>query len=245
MTPYDIIKILEVFKLNKADLKKLLISMRTSENESQINYLLGQIDIIDENRLNSIIQNIGDSPDCIRELLKEKLGRYNTQQGKYIPINKMFEYGISNGSVHFHLPGDLVPMISSIGIRKAMDTINLQLLDAIERIRNLQKSGYFRLRNVDSIYMISPILIKEELEFLQGMDFDTRLYSKKDLQKADGNDSNSEIQLAKNIFGSNRSVGTAKISMATINSSKWQEKRKDTIKKFEEQGISLSEETQK
>lgn len=220
--------------------------MRTSENESQINYLLGQIDCYTEDRLESFVKQMGGSEESVKAYLEEKFKlKHNKEHGNKIPINKMFTYGVTGNCLHLHILDNLGPMISTMGTRKAMDTINLHLLDAIERIRNLKNSGYFRLKDVESIYMISPILIEEELKFLQAMDFDTRLYSKKDLQKADGNDSNSEIQLAKNIFGSNRSVGTAKISMATINSSKWQEKRRNTIKKFEEQGISLNEGIQK
>lgn len=139
------------------------------------------------------------------------------------------------------MPVDLHQMISERGISKTVDTVNLFLLDAIERIRRLQSDGYLKFKEKDSIYMISPILVGRELKFLNGLDFTTQTYKKKDLQNSEFVSQNPEAQLATHIFGTDKTIGTAKISMDIINSSEWQEKRNLQVKEFEKKGIVIDE----
>ena len=47
--------------MEKKDIKNILISMRTAENESLVNNLLGKIDMMDPNTLHEMIQKIGNS----------------------------------------------------------------------------------------------------------------------------------------------------------------------------------------
>ena len=58
-----------------------------------------------------------------------------------------------------------------------MDTVNLHLLDAIDKIKQLRDNGFYRFQGKDSIYMISPI--RREMKFLDSMDFKTQSYRKK------------------------------------------------------------------
>ena len=44
----------------------------------------------------------------------------------------------------------------------------------------MRDSGDPRFRNVDSIYMISPILVGREMKFLEELDFETHSYKKKE-----------------------------------------------------------------
>lgn len=218
------------------------MSMRTSENENTVNSLLGKIDLLSDKKIQSMVSQIGNTEEDIKNYLQSKLEKtQNHTHEEHTPINEMFTYGISSGTIHLHMPVDLHQMISERGISKTVDTVNLFLLDAIERIRRLQSDGYLKFKEKDSIYMISPILVGRELKFLNGLDFTTQTYKKKDLQNSEFVSQNPEAQLATHIFGTDKTIGTAKISMDIINSSEWQEKRNLQVKEFEKKGIVIDE----
>ena len=228
--------------MTKKDIKRILMGMRTHENEDVVNNLLGKIDRLEEEKLQAMIAQIGDNEENIREYIKRKITENNNNRHEeHTPINAMFTYGISGSCIHLHMPVNLREMMSGKGITKTVDTVNLYLLDAIEKIRMLQNDGYFKFKGIESIYMISPILLKKEIEFLNGLDFETHSYKKKQLQSEEFVEGNPEAQLAVNIFGRDRNVGTARIGLDTINSQEWQRKRIQTVEKFKTQGVELSE----
>lgn len=228
--------------MTKKDIKRILMGMRTHENEDVVNNLLGKIDRLEEEKLQAMIAQIGDNEENIREYIKRKITENNNNRHEeHTPINAMFTYGISGSCIHLHMPVNLREMMSGKGITKTVDTVNLYLLDAIEKIRMLQNDGYFKFKGIESIYMISPILLKKEIEFLNGLDFETHSYKKKQLQSEEFVEGNPEAQRAVNIFGRDRNVGTARIGLDTINSQEWQRKRIQTVEDFKTQGIELSE----
>lgn len=226
--------------LNKKDIKRILMSMRTNENENQVNNLLGKLDLLSEEKLQGMIAQIGDNEENIRKYIEGKLSaRNNDVNEEHTPINNMFTYGISGSCIHLHMPVDLYEMMSKNGIKKTVDTVNLYLLDAIERIRKLQNNGYYRFYGKDSIYMISPILVGREMKFLEDLDFETHSYRKKELQSEEFVTQHPEAQLAVHIFGKNSNVGSARIGLDVINSQEWQDKREKKVEEFKEQGITI------
>ena len=228
--------------MNKNDIKRILMSMRTSENENQVNNLLGKIDLLPEEKLQTMIAQIGDNEESIKKYLEGKLKNQNNHEHEeHTPINKMFTYGLSGSCIHLHMPVDLHEMMSKKGIKKTVDTVNLYLLDAIERIRKLQNDGFYKFNGKDSIYMISPILVGREMKFLEELDFETHSYRKKELQSEEFVAEHPEAQLAVHIFGRDSNVGTAKIGLDVIHSQQWQTKRNRKVKDFEKQGIKLNE----
>jgi len=215
--------------------------MGTTENENQVNNLLGKIDLLPEEKLQAMIAQIGDNEESIRKYLEGKLDeRINNVHEEHTPINNMFTYGISGSCIHLHMPVDLHEMMSEKGIKKTVDTVNLYLLDAIERIRKLQNDGYHRFTGKDSIYMISPILLGREMKFLEELDFETHSYRKKELQSEEFVAKHPEAQLAVHIFGKDSNVGTAQIGLDVINSQEWQSKRYKKVEEFGKHGITLS-----
>ena len=232
--------------MTKTSIKKIVMSMRTSTNENIVNYLLGKIDLLPEEKITSIVNQIGDSEESIRNYIQNYIRRKLEKQQEHhheehTPINEMFTYGIrrSRSSISLHMPIDLHQMISKIGISKTRDTVNLQLLDAIERIRKLQNGGHPQFIGKDHIYMISPLLCGGEMRFLNGLDFTTQTYTKKQLLDDEFVREHPEAQLAIQVFGKQHTVGTAIIGLDVINSDKWQKKRKSQVKAFEEKGIKL------
>lgn len=231
--------------MNKQDAKNILISMRKPENETFVNYLLGQIDMMDDQRIADELQKLGNDEGNVRSFFEGKIAeRTSNRNEEKFSINDMFTYGISGNCVHLHLPGSLMEMMKEKGMSKTMDTVNLYLLDAIDRLSKLKQDGFYKFQDIDNIYMISPIMIGRETQFLEGFDFETHSYRKKELRDPKFVQEHPEAQLATHIFGKDRNVGTALISFDTISTPEWQSKKRQKIQEFSEKGITLSENSQ-
>lgn len=232
--------------MNKKELKDILMSMQTPENKSLINYILGEIDVRDEDAIIKATARIGENEEAVREFLNKKLEERIPHQNKeQYPLNAMFTYGISGDCIHLHLPTDLHELIAKNGVSKAVATVNLHLLDALYKIKDLRDHEFYRFEGKNSVFMISPIVIKREMQFLEKLDFITRSYDKKQLSDEEFIKQNPEAQLAVRIFGKNRNVGTASIGLDTICSEEWQQKRREVVKRIEEQGISMENSSEK
>lgn len=228
--------------MTRKEIKDILMSMRTQENGIIINKLLGKLDLIDEESLQNAVKQVGETQDAVKAFFKKKLTekqQHNSEEHK--PINEMFSYGIFGNCIHLHLPMDLHQMIAEKGISGTIDTVNLNLLDAINKITRLRNEGFYKFQDKDSLYMISPILLGRELKFLNGLDFETNTYKKKQLSDEQFVQDNSEAMLATQIFGKGQNVGTAKIKFDTIQTKEWQEKKQKVVKGFEEKGITLQD----
>ena len=239
--------------MNKNEVKNILMSLRTPEYENVVNNLLGKIDLLSDEKLSTMVAKIGDSEESIREYLQKKLEeKHEHKREQHVPINDMFTYGIAGNSIHLHLPissEDLMKLMKERGgISKTRKYINLKLLDAIEKIRNLKNDGYYKFQGKDSIYMISPILAdkkRTQIEFLNKLDFKTEVYGGEELQDDKFVSEHPEAQLAVAVFGKESAVASAKIDFDVINSDEWQEKRKAQIEEFKEKGVELDQEEKK
>lgn len=226
--------------MNKSDIKNILISIRKPENEHIVNYLLGQVDMKDDESISRVAESLGNDETNIRNFLLKKIQEKQEQQSndERYPINDMFTYGISENSIHLHLPGDLHKRMAENGISKTVSMVNLQLLDAISKIKALKDDKFYRFEGKDKIYMISPIMIKREMKFLEELDFVTHSYSKKQLGDEEFIRENPEAGLAVHIFGKDRNVGTALIDFNTMNTKEWQDKKDATMKELKEKLVS-------
>lgn len=225
--------------MDKKQVKSILMSMRTSENEEKVNYLLGKIDMMEESAVQQILETLGNTEESVREFLSKKIDE-NTQDDKKYPINDMFTYGLSSNCIHLHLPTDLHESLMKEGPSKAMARVNLYLLDAIDRIKRLKEEGFYKFQNKNSIYMISPALIRPEIKFLRGLNFTTQMYKKADLSDDAIVEHNLEAMLAVHIFGKDSNVGTASIDFDTINSPEWQAKKRQAIEELKSKGVSIN-----
>ena len=163
--------------MNKKEVKNILISMRTPENEIAVNHLLGQLDMKRDNEIEQITEKLENSEENIRENLSKKIEEISQSKNEEKhPINDMFTYGISGNCIHLHLPTDLHELMTKNGISKTIALVNLQLLDAIDKIKEMRDGGFYRFKDKNSIYMISPAVIKREMKFLEELDFTTHSY---------------------------------------------------------------------
>lgn len=232
--------------MNKQELKNILMNLRTSKNESQANYLLGKIDMMSDDEISKITSTIGNNKENIIDFLSQKLAEKtaNYQSEEHFPINKMFTYGIGKRTVHLHIPRDLHDMIAQKGFRNSIDTVNLYLLDALNKLKTLKDNGFYKLNNVENIFMISPLLsVKKELNFLEDLNFQAEYFSQQELNDTQFVSNNKSAILATQIFGTNKKVGTASINFDTISSPEWQSKKEEIIKEFSRKGITLEADT--
>lgn len=227
--------------MNKQSVKDILMNMRNSENETVINSLLGKIDLMDEKTISDELQKLGNDEANVRAFFEEKIAKkMNSHNEEKYPINEMFTYGMSGNCIHLHLPGDLHQMIKDKGLTGTIDTVNLHLLDAIDKIYKLKTDGFYRFEGKDSIYMISPILRGPEIKFLEEMDFQTHTYKKSELRNEQFREEHPEAKLAAHIFGQDKTVGTALIDINTIGTPEWQAKKREKIQEYAKKGIVLS-----
>lgn len=228
--------------MDRKEIKFILMSMRTQENEDIVNNLLGKLDVLDETSFKDAVQKIGGTKEAMIKFFENKITKeQNGHLEEHKPINHMFSYGISGNCIHLHLPINLHQMIKELGISKTINTVNLSLLDAIDRITKLRSEGFYKFQGKDSIYMISPILQGRELEFLNRLDFETITYKKKQLSDKEFVKDNPEAMLATHIFEQEQNVGRAKIKFDVILSKQWQEKKQQVVKDFKEKGIILQD----
>lgn len=226
--------------MDKKEIENILISMKTPGNTKIIDKLLDKIKIIDDDSFQNAIMQAGGTREAITEYFKNKISeRQNNVTQRHTPINKMFSYGIAGNCVHLHLPGELHSMLEKYGISRTIDTVNMYLLDAIDKIKELKDNRYDEFQGKDSIYMISPILLGRELRFLKELDFETRTYKKKELNDKDFLINNPEAEFATQIFGKDKNIGIAQISFDLISSKEWQEKKEEKAKEFSRKGIEL------
>ena len=231
--------------MKKEEVKHILMSLRTSDNESIVNNLLGKIDMMDEQTFQSTLEKIGANEDDIRNFFENKLSekKHNANDEKF-PINSMFTYGLSGNCIHLHLPVDLHEIFSQKGLSSTLDIVNLYLLDAIGKIKELKNNGFYKFQDKEIIYMISPALIMKEIKFLDEMSFNTMLYRKKDLNDDTFVSEHPEARLATHIFGKTQNVGTASISFDTISSKEWEDKKNKKINEFSQKNITLPDDPQ-
>ena len=229
--------------MKRDDILNILISLINEENRKVVAELINKVNALSDEQIKAILKSIGNSKVSVTAFLKESIEK-ELEKGKnkdHRPINKMFTYGISGKTVHLHMPVNLTDVMNSRGLAGAVAVVNLYLIDAIEKLKELKNSGNREFKDKNQIYMISPILIERELGFLEDLEFATKLYSKKDLQSNIYLLENKEAQLAVAIFGNQKNVGTASISFDTLNTEKWNRKKDRKVRELESKGFSLQE----
>lgn len=227
--------------MNKQEVRNIIMSLRTSENHNVVSNILGKLHMMTEEQIGELLQKIGDDENAVRAFLEKRIAKMQTDKtNEKYPINNMFTYGVTGNCVHLHMPVDLHQMIEEKGLFVAIDIVNLHLLDAIDKIKDLRDNGYYKFDGTNDIYMISPILrLKREMKFLQSIDFEVNLYKQNDLKNDEIREKNEKMQLAHDIFGADHFVVDALISFDKISSKEWQEKKKEKVNQIKSKGITL------
>ena len=226
--------------MNRNDVKRILYLLKTAETQAVIESVLQKVDRLTDENISQILSQIGDSEQAVKNyldnLILEQIVKKHEDNHK-IPLNKYITYGLTGSTIHLHLPIDLHDEIKQNGINRTIDKLNLYLLDAIDQLVRLKQENYHVLDNIDSLYMISSILLKRELSFLQSLDFDTKTFSKKQLSDPNFLQNNSEAILATKLFGTSNNVSSAIISLDQVFSPEWQQKKEEAKSNIHKKGI--------
>lgn len=247
--------------MNKKEVKKILFSIRTSENEAIVNNILGEIDMMTEEKVEAKTKNVSEIK--VKQYFEMKIEKKQNVTSHFIKVNDFFEYGINGGVVHLHLPGDFHRMFKENGKLKASAIIAKNLIDAATRINNQRNMGDSRLEKCTSMYMVSPIFysptfypkvlrdrklrdnIKVEtpiFKIFKLMGLETTTYTREELQNSDFIQNNKEAERAVKNFGTNRDVGVAMLSFDKFNSKKFQTRLKRFNKILEKISMPVKEE---
>ena len=156
--------------MDRKVIEKILSNLRNENNGIAVDHLISRISGMSQEEIDLTVQKLGGTEEAVRQVLEEKVNQLARREAAghepHKPMNKLFSYGISQESVHLHLPVQLAN-IKGKGISGKINTANRYLIDAMDRVLKMKDSGDPRFRNVDSIYMISPILMGKELEVLR------------------------------------------------------------------------------
>ncbi len=206
--------------MTKSEIKEILKEMITPYNKEIINSILLRLEQKTEEEIEKISASIGNDRDSIRKAILQKIKQPLCSKKEFKHINEMFTYGISGNTIHLHMPINLKNMIDENGRNKIRDMVYLSFLEAIGEIRRLSKEGGAEFSKIDTIYMISPLVVPE-MKFLKELSFKTKMYSKGQLKSFEFVLKNPEAILAINIFGTSFNVGVAKISLDVMKSEEW------------------------
>ena len=191
--------------MNKNEIKELLIKMRTLENESAVNYLLGLVDMKSDKNLETILIKYNIDEENISDFLATRIKNFQIQQEQsehFISVNKMFCFGRTGNTIHMHLiPKDLRGIKKQLGDEDFYQFYRRQLEDFLSRLQDIVRND----NTIKTLFAVSPIffnekitLLHEELGFNKVIEID--LENKKDGMNTD------QKKYFKNMFGGTKRV---------------------------------------
>ena len=233
--------------LSKEKIKVILMTLKTEANEEYIKILSEKIDKLDDKKIETILKDVGYTEEAVKKVLEEKINKMlnQTRMEKHLPLNKLFTYGITGSTIHLHLPGNLFKITGEKSPSKAQDKVNLYLIDALEKIKEMKQNGDSRIKGVKNIYMISRLLSREdERKLLFDLGFDTKIHTSDDLKNKEYIEKNPESRLAIHLFGDIKSVGSAIMPLDKVYEKDWEVKKEEVKKNIKSTGISLDDDSE-
>ena len=160
--------------MKKSEIKALLIEEKTKdpESEAQVNYLLGQLDIMSEEELGSMLKKANINEENIKDFLLRKIIELKKQfesKEHFINVNKFFCYGRDENTIHMHLiPKSLRKLKAKLGDEDFYKYFKNQLEDFLSRLQDiLKKDSSIKLLTAVSTIFFNPNIasIHEQLGF--------------------------------------------------------------------------------
>ena len=122
------------------------MSMRTAQNENQVNKLLGKIDLLTEEKLQTMIAQIGDNEESIKKYLERKQNETHSYKKKELQSEEFVaEHPEAQLAVHI------------FGKKSNVGTAKIEL-----DIINSQQWQEKRLKKVEEFEKIGIVLNREE-----------------------------------------------------------------------------------
>lgn len=154
-------------ELRKDEAINAIILLKNDENMQKVNGYIEKIKEMSETEwkefLNkSSIHTIEHLYKRVEELLKKE---------DMIVLNDLIKYGYINSTIHIHtVIDDAHNMLSRKGLQEAKQ----KLIDALEKIQIILQEDP-KMKNINKIYAVSPILRRPIIDIFEDLDFDIKV----------------------------------------------------------------------
>ena len=147
----------------KENVKKILMDMKTSDNESAVNHILRSIDKISEEDLILILKELNVTEENIEQVLRNRIEKQIEQEkssAKFTPVNQMFSYGRTGNTLHMHLiPKDLRALKNKLGDEAFYDFYREQLEDFLSKLQKI----FLEDITIQTLFAVSPIFFNQNI----------------------------------------------------------------------------------
>lgn len=147
----------------KENIKRILMNIKNSNNESTINHILESIKKISEEDLKVILQKQNVTEQNIEQFIKNKIKEQTEQENssiKFTPVNQMFSYGRTGNTLHMHLiPKDLRPLKNKLGDEAFYDFYKEQLEDFLSKLQSI----FLEDITIQTLFAVSPIFFNKDI----------------------------------------------------------------------------------
>lgn len=159
--------------MEKNSIKKLLISMRTPDNEEKIIHLLKSLDQISDEELHLKFEKMNLSDDNIKKYLENLIKKSEDQEEKsenFINVNDWFCYGRTGDTVHMHLiPKDLRDIKKELGDEAFYCMFKEQLEDFLSKMQFIILED----DSIKTLFAVSPIFYNSNITLIhESLGFD-------------------------------------------------------------------------
>lgn len=213
--------------LKKEEAVETLTILENEENKQKISKYIEKINNMSETEWNNFLKS---SSIKTKQELEQKIRKLLEKKVEMIALNDLIKYGYNKSTLHIHVvPEDIHNMLS----RKGLEVGKQKLIDALEKIEILLKEDS-KLKDIDKIYAVSPILRKPIINIFEELDFDTRVI---DMERAKTDE---EFKDFYEMFNKSKQtvkkLGRASISKEKLLSNKW-----NTLKEKQKIGIGMED----
>lgn len=147
----------------KENIKRILMNMKTSDNESPINHILKSIEKISEEDLKITLKELNITEKNIEQFLRNKIEKQTEQEkssAEFTPVNQMFSYGRTGNTLHMHLiPKDLRPLKKELGDEVFYDFYKEQLEDFLSKLQGI----FLEDITIQTLFAVSPIFFNQNI----------------------------------------------------------------------------------
>ena len=208
----------------KENIKKLLIDMKTSDNESVINHILKSIEKISEEDLILTLDKYNVTEQNIEQFLRNRIEKQiekDKTHTEFTPVNQMFSYGRTGNTLHMHLiPKDLRGLKNELGDEAFYAFFKDQLEDFLSKLQSI----FLEDATIQTLFAVSPIFFNPNITAIhESLGFD--IVTEIDLNNEADDMSREQKETFINMFnpygGDTRNVYYTKMTREKLLSSKY------------------------
>ena len=200
--------------MEKENIKKILIKIKTPDNEIKVDNLLKLLDQMSDEELHIKLKQLNLSENNIEQYLSSLIVKTKNQEEtseRFVNINDWFCCGRTGDTIHLHLiPKDLRGIKKELGDEEFYNLFKKQLEDFLSRIQIMFSED----TSVKTLFAVSPIFYNPNISSIhESLGFDKVI--EVDLNNKNDNMSIEQKQFFLNMFNkgnNNRKVYYTKMT---------------------------------